>query len=59
MRINGRNPSPATPGSPMRLTPFGVAGEFGPGENTVLCGHLAGLPPRSPGSLTDGLLLLP
>ena len=35
-----------------------ATGEFGPGIPLVLYAHLAGLTPRSPGSLVDDLILL-
>ena len=62
-RANGRIPPPASTApsahSLVKLLPLQeAAGEFGPGISHVLYAHLAGLTPRSPGSLVDDLLLL-
>jgi len=70
-RANGRNPPPARQttlsalhrrqrlavhftGKASLKQLLQAAGEF----SRVLCGHTVGLPPRSPDSLADGLLLL-
>ena len=55
-RLEGLASASRSPAKPGLFTP--VAQQASSALFTVLCGHLAGLTPRSPGSLADGLLLL-